>query len=63
MKMNRTFRQWTRTRLWAGLLVVLAVACAEIWMVCSFSRDCARSVAQEELTAGFPVPDNFFVSR
>lgn len=32
-------------------------------MVCSFSRDCARSVAHAELTAGFPVPDNFFVSR
>jgi len=63
MKMNRKLRWWSRKRVWAGLLVLLAVACAEFWMVCSFSRDCARSVAQEELTAGFPVPDNFFVSR
>jgi hypothetical protein len=63
MKMNRTFRHWSRKRVWAGLLVLFALACGEFWMVCSFSRDCARSVVQEELAAGFPVPDNIFPSR
>jgi hypothetical protein len=61
MKMNRTFRQW-RKRVWAGLLVLVALACAEFWMVCRFSHDCARSVAHEELGAGLRMPDNFFIA-
>jgi hypothetical protein len=63
MKMNRTFRRWNRKRVWAGLLVLVAVGCAEFWMVCSFSRDCVRSAAQEELGSGFPVPNDFLLSR
>jgi len=63
MKMDRTIRQWRRKQVWAGLLVLLAVACADFWMVCRFGRDCARSVAQAEVTADFSVPQNFLVSR
>jgi hypothetical protein len=63
MKMNRTFRQWRRKQVWAGLLVLLAVACGEFWLVLSFSRDCARSLAQEEPSAEFAVPEYFLVSH
>ncbi|MBE0541085.1 MAG: hypothetical protein IH623_06850 [Verrucomicrobia bacterium] len=63
MKTNRTLRCVGRLRLWAGLLALLLIVCAEFWMVCRFSRDCARSVALETVPAGFPVSDVHFVVR
>jgi hypothetical protein len=60
---NRTLRGWRRVRLWAGLLAVVALVSGEIWLVCSFSRDCAQTVAQADQIVGFVVSENFFLPR
>ncbi|MCW5554141.1 MAG: hypothetical protein KIS67_18540 [Verrucomicrobiae bacterium] len=63
MKTNRTLRSLDRSRLWAGLLALLLIVCAEFWLVCRFSRDCARSLALETAPAGFPVSEVHFAVR
>lgn len=63
MKINRTLRSLGRLRLWAGLLVLLLIVCAEFWMVGRFSRDCARTVASETVPTGFPVTEVHFTVR
>jgi uncharacterized membrane protein len=63
MKMNRMFRKWSRTRFWVGLFVLLAVVCGEFWMVCAFSRECARSMVRVESSAGIALPEGLMELR
>ncbi len=63
MKMNRKFRQFARKRFWAGLLLLVTLACAECWMVGFFGRDCARGAAQADWGYGFPLSDHSLALR
>jgi len=55
--------KWRRVRLLAGLLVFLALTCAELWMVLRFGSELMQTAASQNAGAGLPGRGTFFAPQ